>query len=467
MARLILIDTNKKVTLSPRHHYLNHWFFVPEGVSRVGVILTYYRKPRVQIFVSLFDPIKYRGTRMNISQFGELVTELWVGINKSSLGGLSGYLPSGNWRTQIDLQFLDEACEYHLEVFVNKNDIIEEIYENSLSCPIINHSEGWYKGELHCHTNESDGICSVNEVVDAALSLELDFLALSDHFTNSQWAKLAPLVNKPIALLPSVEITSHHGHANLHGLKKWVDVFVDRSNWAMNQAADDVHKQGGLFCVNHPFSGELSWKDYQFDWGKADLIEIYHNLEGANNNFHLPFWDYLLNNNYRIIGVGGTDSHDPYSGNHRLSQLLTWVYAPNLSVNGILNGLRSGNVYVSLGPKIYFSIINEEGHSASMGETLNSSNGVVKIRIQSMFDKPLRLFIIKGGLIFKNLELPYKCNKWCEITLNDQLTASSFYRLEFHLIIDDINYPSIEKRDYTTTAALSNPIWVNIANNQN
>ena len=87
-------------------------------------------------------------------------------------------------------------------------------------------------------------------------------------------------------------------------LKEWVDVYVDREDWTMNQAADATHAQHGLFCVNHAYSGDLRWHDFSFDWNNADIIEIYHNLEGCNNGPMLSWWDHLLNSGYRIVGVG-------------------------------------------------------------------------------------------------------------------------------------------------------------------
>ena len=89
-------------------------------------------------------------------------------------------------------------------------------------------------------------------------------------------------------------------------------------------------------------------------------MEIYHNLEGANNNFQPGLWDLLLNQGHRIIGVGGTDSHDPFTGTDRLNQVVTWVYADELSEAGIIAGLRSGTAYISKRPELVL-LENEKG----------------------------------------------------------------------------------------------------------
>jgi hypothetical protein len=168
----------------PRRHYIDHYFIVPTGVTTVCARLQYHRKRQVQLYISLFDPSNYRGTRMNLSKYGELLTELWAAETDASPGGISGPIPPGTWRAQIDVDYLDQAADYTLEIFIgyqpakqDKNLSLTEVK------PFANAQSGWYRGELHCHSTESDGKYAVDEVVEAAISENLDFLALTDHFT--------------------------------------------------------------------------------------------------------------------------------------------------------------------------------------------------------------------------------------------------------------------------------------------
>ena len=89
-------------------------------------------------------------------------------------------------------------------------------------------------------------------------------------------------------------------------------------------------------CVNHAFSGYLGWRTEDFDWDKVDLLEVYHNLEGPNNNMLLGLWDHHLRLGRRIVGVGGVDSHDQFVGLHTLGQVVTRVYTDELSERGII-----------------------------------------------------------------------------------------------------------------------------------
>ena len=460
VARRVLLDIRRHLAPSPRVHYIDYRFDVPEGVSRIGLSFSFHKERLAQLFISLHGPEGFRGNRMNPGAKGEVVLELWVAPDDASEGGLPGPLLAGEWMARVDIEALAEETDYTLEVYAEFGPVPTPIVVPYPKDHLVKSRPGWYKGELHAHSTESDGQCPVEAVVQAAADVGLDFLSLSDHFTISQWRKMAPLVNDRLALIRSCEITSHHGHANLQGIHKWVDVYVDRSGWDMNQAAEAVHAQGGLFCVNHPFSGRLGWRAYDFDWSLADLMEIYHNLEGPNNNFQAPLWDHHLRLGRHIVGVGGVDSHHPLKGTHALGQVVTWVYAAELSEKGILEGLRRGKAYISRGPELRFTAANGAGQQADMWESLPLNSGPVTFEVQIRSELPLRLFILKNGYPFDMLTAEGIKEGWQTLTFVDEPRRPAYYRLETHTIHLSKIYRLVQWRDWTTMQVLSNPIWV-------
>lgn len=459
-ARQTLLNVERHLAPAPRVHYIDHTFQLPAAASKVGVRFSFHKEVLAQLFISLHDPNGFRGNRMNPGARGDIVLELWVSPDDASPGALPGTLPVGEWRVQIDVERLGEELDYRLEVYVELGNVAAPVDLNYPDDHVVKSEAGWYKGELHAHSTESDGRYPVSTVIDAGINTGLDFFALTDHFTVSQWHKLAELVNDNMVLLRSCEITSHHGHANLHGIRHWVDVYVDRAGWRMEQAAEAAHEQGGLFCVNHPYSGDLGWRAYDFDWDKADLMEIYHNLEGSNNHLQLPLWDRLLHQGHRIVGVGGTDSHDPFEGTHKLGQLVTWVYADELSERGIVDGLQRGRVYVSRGPELRFWATNRSGTLAEMWESLPLNGDEVTFHAQVKAVEPLRLFVVKDGLHFTTLDVEPSADAWQSLSFTDVPTQPAFYRLELHSIYHHETYKGIQWRDFSTVRALTNPIWI-------
>ena len=458
--RRVLLDERRHLTPAPRIHYMNFPFQVPEGASKVGLTFSFHKEKLAQLFISLHDPTGFRGNRMQPAGKGDIALQLWVAPDDASEGGLPGPLPAGEWRAQLDLEALGEETDGHLAVYAEFGPVPAP---NILHYPenhVVRPAEGWYKGELHAHSTESDGDYPVAEVVQAGIDAGLDFLSLSEHFTTSQWRKLAPLVDRNIALLRSCEITSHHGHANLHGIREWVDVYVDRPGWDMNQAAQAVHAQGGVFCVNHVFSGFLGWRAYDFDWSRADLMEVYHNLEGPNNSLHPLLWDRHLGEGRRLVGVAGVDTHHLYRGAHRLGELVTWVYAPELSERGIIAGLQRGRVFVSRGPELRWSATGSSGERAEMWESLPLGQGPITFEAWIRNKCPLWLFALKNGYILEVRRIEASEGDWQVFTFEDEPQQPSYYRLELHSIRESDLYPFIHWRDFETTQALTNPIWV-------
>lgn len=458
--RRILLEIREHLEPWRRGGYLFHQFQVPPRASKVGFMFSYHKDKLAQLFVSLHSPEGFRGNVMKPYGTGEISIGMWVSPDDSSEGGLAGPLPAGEWTIQINVERLAEQTDYHLIAYAEFDPVPEVeplIYPEDY---VVRAESGWYRGELHAHSTESDGRFAVEDVIHAAQEIGLDYFSLTDHYTTSQWRKMAPLVNARTALIRSCEITSHIGHANLQGIRKWVNVYVDQPGWSMNQAADEAHAQGGLFCVNHPYSGDLAFRAFDFDWHKADLIEIYHNLEGCNNLPQISWWDHLLLTGHRIVGVGGTDSHHPFEGNHAMGNLLTWIYADELSEKGILAGLRRGRVYVGKGCELRFTAVNGKAQRAEMWETLPSYGQPVNFTLQVKSQEPSRLFIIKDGLFMDTFLVNNKPGEWTELAFSDQPDGKSYYRVELHRDYTDPAYSGIYWRDHSTFQVASNPIFV-------
>jgi sugar phosphate isomerase/epimerase len=480
----------------PRVHYIVHEFELAPGATELTVTLRYHKRQLCQLFLALFDPHEYRGTRMNPAGTGDITLELRLDEHEAGPGALPGPLRAGRWRAMIDIERTIETADYELAIIAGAAEPAAARGTGAGQAMTLNGAHapspatlgtadpgpgtpaargpGWYRGELHAHSWHSDGKVPVAQVVEAARAYGLDFLALTDHFTNAGWPEVVALGDSDLAILRGLELTGHAGHANLHGLSGWVNVYPDgpaidatgqavpvqagATDWDINAVARAAHEQGGLFCVNHAFAGDLGWRYHGFDWDLADMMEIYHHLEGPHNALQLGLWDEQLRQGRRIVGVAGTDSHHPRDARHRLGQCFTYVQAPDLSEAGIIAGLRSGRVYASVGPRLDFWAEGAEGTRVEMGGTVAPGSPLRLGFALHDLRFPAQVFLLKNGYFHESLAVePTGTDEAREVTFTDIPEGSGYFRVEVYAASPQ------EQRVYRHPAALlalTNPIFV-------
>ena len=228
----------------------------------------------------------------------------------------------------------------------------------------------WFKGNLHTHTNKSDGDSSPETVVDWYSNNKYDFLVLSDHnhltILGSNQTKLL--------LIPGEEITlnlPYTIHINAIGIKKVIEPTLRSTKVKTLQAnIDNIINSGGLAEINHPnFRWALNEKDLVQVRG-AHFIEVFngnyntHNYGGGGKKSVEEMWDEMLSKKIKIWGVAVDDSHHfkEEFAPHRHNPGRGWVevFAKNLSEKNILDSMRNGNFYFSNGLKFKNIKFNKE-----------------------------------------------------------------------------------------------------------
>lgn len=440
--------------------YLYHDFDVPDGVTRLKVTLRYRKEGICQLYLSVFGPNGYRGSRMMPGAIGDIAPSLEFAAGTASIGALAGEIEPGSWRVHLDLERTEYIADYTVTVEAGYGESGRDVGPLEIFKPAVHNGRagaGWYRGELHSHSHHSDGQTTVGEVVASARKHGLDFLALTDHFSNAGWPELESLSDEHLCVMKGSEITGHRGHANMHGLSGWINPFVDDpEHWSINDAARAVHHQGGLFCVNHAFALDLGWRYHEFDWALADMIEVYHHMEGEGNTAQLALWDGLLRAGHRITGVAGTDSHDPWKGRHRLGQAFTAVHATALEPKAIIETLRQGHAYATLGPKLEFSA-SSGTNQAIMGDEIDSESGVsFRIALEQL-NFPARVIVMQNGFYHKHWDVPALQDR-TELQFETGHTPGSYFRVE--VFARGAQSRIGAGRDWQNTLVLSNPIYL-------
>ncbi len=214
--------------------------------------------------------------------------------------------------------------------------------------------------------------------------------------------------------------------------------------------------------MNHAFAADLGWRYHELDWDLVDLLEIWHAHEGPGNLLQIGLWDDLLRRGHRIIGVAATDSHDPYVSRHRLGQVVTAIYADELSERGLLSGLRRGRVCGSRGTHLELTAVSEaeQERTVYMGGVV--APGRIQFRVElGNLHYPWHLHILKNGLFFGVVEQREVGAGTHTIEFHDREARSgNYYRVELHAIPPYSDFPNQRWRDWTTLQAFSNPIFV-------
>ena len=108
--------------------------------------------------------------------------------------------------------------------------------------------------ELHCHTTASDGVIPPEELVTIAEHLGLDVLAVTDHDTIDGALRArehALATGARVEVIVGMEVTTRRqDHVVGLFLERAVRIFR-----SVPDTVDEIHAQGGLAIVAHPFLG--------------------------------------------------------------------------------------------------------------------------------------------------------------------------------------------------------------------
>ena len=177
---------------------------------------------------------------------------------------------------------------------------------------------------------------------------------------------------------------------------------------ALFEQARSMH---AILSINHPNAptGEICMG---CGWTPKEPIDphLIQSIEAVNGGAEegpysgISFWEKYLNQGYRITAIGGSDNHNallPAGAKSAIGSPTTVIYANNLSVESILDGIREGHAFIDLSPsrdRLLDVSAEDGGQKAMIGDTLQAPSGsTIKIsaHIIACTDNKLR-FLIDG-----------------------------------------------------------------------
>ncbi len=251
----------------------------------------------------------------------------------------------------------------------------------------------WLKGNLHTHTNQSDGDSSPDAVAKWYADRGYDFLVLTDH------NKVTRVGNAPLLLIPGEEITDRLDkkplHVNAIGITEAIEPQHGTTKAAnLRRNVEEVVKRGGIALINHPNFGWAFGAEELLHAGDFTLLEIASGHQFVNS-LGPPsvesMWDQLLTAGRRVWGVAVDDMHhlgDPL-GVESVPPGRAWVVvrSEKRDAASILDALRRGDFYASNGPELV-------GYSAS--------NESLSVEVRERYGARYRIqFIGSGGRVLQ------------------------------------------------------------------
>lgn len=411
----------------PDHFFVP--FAVPAGTQEIEIRHADRSEDNILDF-GLNDPQGYRGWG------GGTEEPAIVGVQAASRAYVPGPIAEGTWRVVIGkAKVVSSPAVYHIEVVLRDAPTLAPQPERRpyRAVPALKTGRRYYAGDFHVHSREStDARPGLDQITRFARQRGLDFVEISDHNTVTQleFFAAAQAMSPDVLLLPGIEYTTYAGHGNAIGATQFVEhklgQVVSGRAITIDDAAAAIHAQGALLGINHPVLDlglsciGCAWRQ-PLSGASIDAVEIGSGglRQGAFlfTSAALRFWDALLADGHHVAAIGGSDDHLGGTGTGRMDSPIgdptTLVLADELSVAGILEGIRRGRTVVKLqsgdDPMIDLSAAGQPG--VAPGDTLAVRGVALQATITGGGPSPIssigaRLRWVRNGEILHEETVP-------------------------------------------------------------
>ena len=240
---------------------------------------------------------------------------------------------------------------------------------------------GWYIGDNHDHTTNSDGAQTPTQMANQAKSLGFSYLTITDHNTIAGKTEIEAQSTSTFIGICGDELTRNtpNGHANAYCITSHIDHTL--SPQAMIDAVKLNNNRRGFLYINHPCWSPWQWDDWSVTgYTGLEVWNAYYvgNWNESYNKAAFDKWDELNRAQRHLYGMANTDAH----AQAELGYGYNMTYATDLTREEILNSLRTGRFYGTNGPQLNFTI-----NGLMMGSDVEvpSGGGTVTINLSATY----------------------------------------------------------------------------------
>ena len=194
-------------------------------------------------------------------------------------------------------------------------------------------AQKWLLCDFHIHTNFSDGLLSLTEVVDMYGQHGFDAIGISDHIVDEKWRKKTLSINKEawwiepdqinlyfhaiwaeaqrawkqyrMLVIPSVELTNNSLGYHILGID--IKDYI-KPDLSVENIVYQIHNQSGIAVVPHPHRKAAN--------GSEEMMYIWNNQQGFVKLFDA--WEVANRDDlFNVVGlkkfnyIANSDFHEP------------------------------------------------------------------------------------------------------------------------------------------------------------
>ena len=235
---------------------------------------------------------------------------------------------------------------------------------------LLPQSGNFYKANLHCHSDISDGELTVEELKEAYMNEGYSVIAFTDHdefFTHNDLTdKNFIAINSYEANISDTIVKSGHLRRCYHFCcyaqtpeEKYKEIkpipnYSDKN--AVNNFIKELNDDGFLVAYNHPNWSLQTMEDTKWLkglWG-CEVFNYSAIIDGIDGNQEFMY-DIILREGNRLCCIATDDNHNKHPFSHEQNDSFggfTMIKAEELSYKGIIGAMKRGDCYASSGPSI-------------------------------------------------------------------------------------------------------------------
>ena len=358
---------------------------------------------------------------------------------------------------------------------------IGEVCSFTYQAPVALEGYQLYFGQLHAHTNISDGAGTVEEAFEHAAGVDnLDFLAVTDHsnsFDNegnsqvdlgtdltgisSEWAQghaaAAAVTDEDFVGLYGFEMTWSDGFGHINTFN--TPGFESRSNSEFGNKSGStegyqnyydklVAVEDSLSQFNHPGTTFGDFQDFAFYDPQVDqritLIEV-GNGEGAiGSSGYFPSYEYYtraLDKGWHVAPTNNQDNHKGNWGDSNTARSV--VLASDLTEEGIYDAIRNYRVYATedndlsiryaLNGNAMGSILSKQENGVTLTAQISDPTDTADMKVE---------VIVNGGLV-----------------IGTQTLSGGSGTVTFHFDSNEYSYYYLRITQADQNIAVTAPVW--------